>query len=116
MTPEQNAYAIAKAHFDTVEAICKKEKAKLPPITLENNTDAAWKDYTAIEYKYKYWEALEILSEAEHDLVQATQRLLQTKRPLDYAKVKSVFEKTIYNSELRQKRVDLCFRLNVGTI
>lgn len=116
MTTEQKTYAMAKAHFETIKAIVDKEKAKLPDITLDNNTAEAWELRSDIEYKHGYWEARDVLLKAEQALVTATQTMLKTKRPADYTRVKDAFEKEIWNEELKQKRIELCFLLDARTV
>ncbi len=93
MSREQLNYAVAKALYDTHDAIKVSE------------ADQA-------EYEKKYWQLLDIKIKAEKELIEWGRDLLKTRSPIQYEAVKQCFEKPIYNVALRQRLIDLCFRVN----
>ena len=113
MSQEQREYAAAKAMYQTIKERVDKEKSTIVPGDL--TTPEGWEPYTAIEEKYGYWKAVDNLRDAEKKMIAWAQALLKQRSPEAYEKVKTVFETPIYAADLRQKLIDLCFRLNANT-
>lgn len=113
MSQEQREYAAAKAMYQTIKERVDKEKSTIVPGDL--TTPEGWEPYTAIEEKYGYWKAVDNLRDAEKKMIAWAQNILKVRSPEAYEKVKTVFETPIYAADLRQKLIDLCFRLNTNT-
>jgi len=118
MSQPQMNYAKAKALYDTIKARADAEKSPIHKASTRNEiTSEEWASQTTdIEYKLGYWKAFDVLIEVEKSLVTWAKETMQTRRPQDYSRVRDAFEKPIYNKELRQKLIDICFRLDATTI
>ncbi len=103
MSQSQLDYALAKGLFDAI-----KDKS------IEVNTPED--EIKRKEIEREYWLRLDNLVIAENNLLAWAKNLLQTKRPSDYAKVSQCFEKPIYNVELKQQLLDLCYKLDGRTV
>ena len=118
MSQPQLDYAAAKALYHTVKARADAEKKAVHEAHNRHEiTVEQWAEQTTdIEYRLGYWKAFDALIVSEKVLIAWAQDLMQSRRPQDYGRVKEAFEKRIYNEELRQKLVDLCFRLKASTV
>lgn len=97
MAPEQLNYVKAKALYDTLKARYVTEGQQVVEET-------------------QFWAAVDARLEAEKALIEWARNFLQTHRPQEYARVKDAFEKPIYSGGIRQKLVNICFRLDAGTV
>lgn len=112
MSKEQLNYAIAKAKYDAI--LSKVQPERDINNARKDQTIEQWSENSLnIEYKYGFWDALNELGIAEQAMIAWCQDTMQKHHPNDYNKVKIAFEEPIYNQDLRQKLINLCFKLSV---
>jgi hypothetical protein len=115
MNAVQEVYAIAKAQFETIKEAVRAETK--PHKHLLNNEETFEKFFDieeAAEDKHGYWEAKEVLREAENTLIEWGWGFTLKTDPAIAEKVSHVYEAArAYRQPVREKLIDATFRLAI---